>query len=330
MSTPTRNDPAAPEAGLALHPVTPHLVCAGAAEALDFYARAFGAEETARLPGPDGRLVHACARVNGSTVMLMDEFPEMGAVGPAASGGSPVTIHLQVDDADAFAARAEAAGAVVVMPVADQFWGDRYGVVRDPFGHRWSIGQTVREVPLEAMERAMAAMTDAPAEPAAPPWARVATCLWFDGAAEEAAAFYASLLPGSRVVDVHRPEPAGPALTVSFTLAGTPYLALNGGAGHPHTEAASIAVATRDQAETDRLWEALTAGGGRAIACGWLADRFGVRWQVIPEALPRLLASPDRAAAGRVMTAMMGMVKIDVAAIEAAHAGAAVDEEAPA
>lgn len=159
-------DDAEAPAALVVHPVTPHLVCAGAAEALDFYARAFGAEEMARLPAPDGRLVHACARVNGSTVMLMDEFPEMGAVGPAGSGGSPVTIHLQVDDADAWAARAEAAGATVEMPVADQFWGDRYGVVRDPFGHRWSIGQTVREVTMEEMEGAMATM--APAEAANP------------------------------------------------------------------------------------------------------------------------------------------------------------------
>jgi uncharacterized glyoxalase superfamily protein PhnB len=139
MTTSARNDPAAPEAGLALHPVTPPLVCADAAEAPNFSARAFGAEEMAHLPGPDGRLAHARARVNGSTVMLMDEFPEMGAVGPAAPGGSPVTVHLQVDDADAFA-RAEAAGAVVAMPMADRFWGDRHGVARDPFGHRWSIG----------------------------------------------------------------------------------------------------------------------------------------------------------------------------------------------
>jgi predicted 3-demethylubiquinone-9 3-methyltransferase (glyoxalase superfamily) len=102
-------------------------------------------------------------------------------------------------------------------------------------------------------------------------------------------------------------------------LAGTPYQGLNGGPQHPHTEAASISVATRDQAETDRLWEALLADGGQPNACGWLADRYGLCWQIIPEALPRLLADPDPAASARVMQAMMGMVKIDIAGLEAAH-----------
>ena len=146
--------------------VVPHLVCRGAAEAIAFYVRAFGAEETMRLPGPDGRVVHAGLVVNGSLVMLGEEAPEMGALSPAALGGSPVTIHLDVDDADAWVARAEAAGAAVEVPVADMFWGDRYGVVRDPFGHRWSIGHPVRTMTADEIERAMATAT--PAEAGAP------------------------------------------------------------------------------------------------------------------------------------------------------------------
>jgi uncharacterized glyoxalase superfamily protein PhnB len=126
--------------------VTPHLVCAGAAEAIDFYVKAFGATEMIRLPGPDGKLMHACVSINGSSVMLVDEFPEMGGASPKRLGGTPVTIHLIVDDVDATAERAIAAGAKVVMPVADMFWGDRYGVIEDPFGHHWSIATPKREV----------------------------------------------------------------------------------------------------------------------------------------------------------------------------------------
>lgn len=119
--------------------VTPHLVCEGAADALAFYARAFGAEELVRLPGPDGRLMHASMRVNGCGVMLVDAFPEHGSPGPRSLGGTPVTINLFVPDADAWAARAVAAGATVKMPVDEQFWGDRYGIIEDPFGHLWAI-----------------------------------------------------------------------------------------------------------------------------------------------------------------------------------------------
>ena len=123
--------------------VTPHIVCRDCAKAIEFYKRAFGAEELMRLPGPDGRLMHASIRVNGSMVMMNDEYPEMGGHSPLALGGSPVTLHLMVDDADAVAAKAVKAGAEVVVPVADQFWGDRYGVVKDPFGHIWSIATPV-------------------------------------------------------------------------------------------------------------------------------------------------------------------------------------------
>jgi len=150
---------------------------------------------------------------------------------------------------------------------------------------------------------------------------KVATCLWFDDKGEEAARFYVSLLPDSEVTHVLRMMPDGQALLVEFTLLGTPYQALNGGPGITLTEAVSISVTTPDQAETDRLWAALIADGGSEIECGWLRDRFGLCWQVVPEALPRLLADPDRAAAERVMAAMQTMRKIDVAALETAFNG---------
>jgi uncharacterized glyoxalase superfamily protein PhnB len=145
-----------------VHPVTPHLVCAGAADAIAFYEKAFGARELMRLPAPDGRLMHACVEINGSTVMLVDEFPEMGATSPARLGGTGVTIHLTVPDADAFAARAAEAGATVIMPVADMFWGDRYGVLQDPFGHRWSVATPQRAMSAADIEAALAAMPPAP------------------------------------------------------------------------------------------------------------------------------------------------------------------------
>jgi len=138
--------------------VTPHLVCAGAAAAIDFYKKAFGAVEQGRMAGPDGRLMHAMVRIGDSAVMLVDEMPEWGALGPKALKGSPVTIHLYVDDADAFVKRAVQAGAKVTMPVAEQFWGDRYGRIEDPFGHRWSIATHVRDVTPEEMKQAMQKM----------------------------------------------------------------------------------------------------------------------------------------------------------------------------
>jgi uncharacterized glyoxalase superfamily protein PhnB len=138
-----------------MHSVTPHLVCAGAAEAIEFYKQAFGAVEQARLPGPQGKLMHAMIRIGDSAVMLVDEMPEWGALGPKALKGTPVTIHLYVDDADAFVARAVKAGAKVTMPVADMFWGDRYGKLEDPFGHHWSVGTHVRDVSMEEMQQAM-------------------------------------------------------------------------------------------------------------------------------------------------------------------------------
>ncbi|MBE0614207.1 MAG: VOC family protein [Burkholderiales bacterium] len=141
-----------------MHTVTPHLVCAGAAEAIEFYKKAFNAVEAGRLPGPNGRLMHAMIRIEGSAVMLVDEMPEWGAFGPKSLKGTPVTIHLYVADVDAVVARAVAAGAKITMPVADMFWGDRYGKLEDPFGHSWSVATHLRDVSREDMMQAMQKM----------------------------------------------------------------------------------------------------------------------------------------------------------------------------
>jgi uncharacterized glyoxalase superfamily protein PhnB len=141
-----------------MHRVTPHLICAGAAKAIEFYKKAFGAVEEARLPGPDGRLMHAVIRIHGDAVMLVDEMPEWGALSPKALKGSPVTLHLYVEDVDASVKRAVDAGAKLTMPVADMFWGDRYGKVEDPFGHHWSVATRQREVSLEEAQKAMREM----------------------------------------------------------------------------------------------------------------------------------------------------------------------------
>lgn len=152
-------------------------------------------------------------------------------------------------------------------------------------------------------------------------------CLWFDGDALDAARFYAGTFPDSEVKAVHHAPgdyPAGKqgnVLTVEFTVAGIPCLGLNGGPGHPHTDAFSFQVATEDQEETDRLWNAIVGNGGQEIACGWCRDKWGLSWQITPRVLSEAIADPDQAAAKRVFEAMMGMVKIDIAAIEAARRG---------
>lgn len=146
------------KAGPGSQTITPHLVCRGAADALAFYKKAFGAEEMMRLPGPNGKLMHAAIQIRGATVMLVDEMPEHGALSPKSLKGTPVTIHLNVDDVDAFVSRAVKSGATVKMPVADMFWGDRYGIIEDPFGHRWSVATHVRRVSLDEMKEAMKGM----------------------------------------------------------------------------------------------------------------------------------------------------------------------------
>ena len=151
--------------------------------------------------------------------------------------------------------------------------------------------------------------------------AKLRTCLWFDNQGEEAANFYVSLLPDSRIEKVYRPESDGPALVVDFTLAGAPYMVLNGGPHYKLNPAVSISVLTKDQEETDELWAALTGDGGRPSRCGWLIDKYGLSWQIIPEAMPRLLSSDNTAAAQRAHDAMMKMGKIDIAALESAFDG---------
>ena len=153
MTEPAKNAPPF------MHTLSPHLVCAGAAAAIDFYKKAFDAVELMRLPGPNGKLMHASVVINGSSVMLVDESPEMGNKSPTTLKGTPVTIHLKVADVDKVFAHAVAAGAKSILPVADQFWGDRYGVLEDPFGHRWALAMPKRQMTqAEIMEAARAAM----------------------------------------------------------------------------------------------------------------------------------------------------------------------------
>ncbi len=157
--------------------------------------------------------------------------------------------------------------------------------------------------------------------------ARIAACLWFDGVAEEAAQFYAATFPDSRVEAVHRAPldnpstRAGDVLTVDMTICGQPFVALNGGPSFKFNEAVSFQVFTDTQEETDRFWNAIVGNGGAEVVCGWCKDKYGLFWQIVPRALVRAMANPDRAAAARAMAAMMGMVKIDIAAIEKAERG---------
>ncbi|WP_419735992.1 VOC family protein [Pseudomonas sp. COR18] len=152
-------------------------------------------------------------------------------------------------------------------------------------------------------------------------------CLWFDGTALEAATFYAQTFPDSSVTAVHRAPgdypsgKQGDVLTVEFTVMGIPCLGLNGGPTFPHSEAFSFQVATDDQAETDRLWQAIVSHGGQESACGWCKDKWGLSWQITPRALTAAISHPDPAAARRAFDAMMGMGKIDIAVIEAALKG---------
>jgi uncharacterized glyoxalase superfamily protein PhnB len=142
-----------------MHTVTPHLVCAGAADAIEFYKKAFNAVERGRLAGPQGKLMHAMIRIADSAVMLADEFPECGSFGPKSLKGTPVTIHIYVDDVDAFVKRAVDAGAKITMPLDDMFWGDRYCKLEDPFGHHWSVATHIRDVSPEEMRQAMQKMS---------------------------------------------------------------------------------------------------------------------------------------------------------------------------
>lgn len=141
-----------------MNTVTPHLVCADAASAVDFYCKAFGASIMARLDAPQGDLLHACLRIGDSAVMLMEESAECQSVSPATLKGTPVTIHLYVRDADAAFRQAVEAGATSLMEPQDMFWGDRYGLVRDPYGHQWAVATHVRDLDPAAIQQAAAAL----------------------------------------------------------------------------------------------------------------------------------------------------------------------------
>jgi predicted 3-demethylubiquinone-9 3-methyltransferase (glyoxalase superfamily) len=155
---------------------------------------------------------------------------------------------------------------------------------------------------------------------------KITPCLWFDGDAEQAARFYVSLLPDSRIEHVQTnvaDSPSGKAgsvLVVEFTLAGQRYVALNGGMKVDYTNAVSFMIDCADQAEVDRLWDALSAGG-EEVQCGWLKDRWGVPWQIVPNVMLKMLSDPDRTKAARAMQAMMQMVKLDIAELQRAFEG---------
>jgi predicted 3-demethylubiquinone-9 3-methyltransferase (glyoxalase superfamily) len=156
---------------------------------------------------------------------------------------------------------------------------------------------------------------------------KVSTCLWFDRDGEDAAKLYTSLIPGSAITHVSRygegsAMPAGTAMMVVFNLAGTPYMALNGGPMFTKSEACSIVVTCDTQQEIDHLWSSLTANGGHESRCFWLKDRYGLSWQIVPGKLGEWMTSPDKAAASRVFAVMMAAVKPDIAALEAAFKGA--------
>lgn len=137
-----------------MHSLTPHLVCRDANAAMDFYIKAFGATEGGRVPAPDGKLMHGLLRIGDSALMLVDENPDWGLLSPLSLNGSPVTVHLYVDDVDATIAQAVTAGARITMPAEDMFWGDRYGKLVDPFGHEWSVATHLRDVSPEAIQAA--------------------------------------------------------------------------------------------------------------------------------------------------------------------------------
>jgi predicted 3-demethylubiquinone-9 3-methyltransferase (glyoxalase superfamily) len=155
---------------------------------------------------------------------------------------------------------------------------------------------------------------------------KIAPCLWFDGQAEDAAKFYVSLFPDAGITAVSRygadaPFAKGTALVVEFTLAGQRFQALNGGPHYAMTPGISLSIACKDAAEVDHYWNALTADGGKESRCGWLTDRFGVPWQVVPDGLGALMSDPDPARARRATQAMMTMTKLDLAAMRAAADG---------
>jgi len=198
-------------------------------------------------------------------------------------------------------------------------WGARHATEADRDKHLemgFEPGWTASSGQLAELARSIA--SDAADPGSAGLAAKVRTCLFFSENGEKAAEFYVSLLPDSRIDAIVRPVPGGPVLAAEFTLAGAPYMILNGNPQVEPSHLTSISVLTEDQDETDRLWQALLEGGGEEGQCGWLKDRFGIHWQIVPKALPQLMQSGDPETAGRVSAALMKMKKIDISALEAA------------
>jgi 2-polyprenyl-6-hydroxyphenyl methylase/3-demethylubiquinone-9 3-methyltransferase len=198
-------------------------------------------------------------------------------------------------------------------------------IAKARFCRRLSLAQGRRDVARPATYSGDSTLV--PASPEDRMVGKNTICLWYDGTAEEAARFYAETFPNSSVGRILRAPgdypsgKKGDVLTVEFTVLGIPCLGLNGGPMFRHSEAFSFQVATDDQAETDRLWNAIVGNGGQESACGWCRDKWGLSWQITPRALTAAIADPDPAAARRAFEAMMEMGKIDIAAIEAARRG---------
>jgi predicted 3-demethylubiquinone-9 3-methyltransferase (glyoxalase superfamily) len=187
-------------------------------------------------------------------------------------------------------------------------------------------GHSKSENPMSDMNSVIRPPVDATTKES-PTMSKISPCLWFDGEAEEAAKFYVSLLPDSRIDGIQRNPvdsrsgKAGTVLVVQFTLAGQQYMALNGGMRFEYTPAISFKIDCADQAEVDRLWDALAADGGSTLQCGWVRDRYGVSWQIVPSVLPQLLGGSDAAGAQRAMRAMLGMTRLDIAELQKAYEG---------
>lgn len=213
-------------------------------------------------------------------------------------------------------------GYVILSETEDghtrMIWGARHKTEDDKKKHLkmgFEPGWTAASAQLDELARTVAA-DNAPGTGKPDFSAKTRPCFFLPEQAEEAARFYVSLLPDSRIDSIVRPDPNGPALVIEFSLAGTAYMTMNGNPNPVSSHLASISVLTDTQEETDRLWHALIADGGEEGQCGWLKDRFGVHWQIVPKALPRLIRSSGPQTAQRVLDALMTMKKIDIAGLE--------------
>lgn len=256
------------------------------------------------MAGPEGEQFENVGMflevVDGERLMFTDSFSE----GYVPRETSFMTGYVQLDDVPGIGTRLT--------------WGARHATEADRNKHLemgFEEGWKAASAQLDALARSIA-VEGLQSEPAFA--AKVRTCLFFREKGEEAAGFYTSLLPNSEIESVFRPDPNGPVLVAEFTLAGAPFMILNGNPDMQPSYLTSISILTEDQAETDQLWQALLADGGEEGQCGWLKDRYGVYWQIVPKALPRLMHGSNPESAGRVSAALMKMKKIDIAGLEAA------------